>query len=434
MKNVLIITYFFPPTNIISAHRAKSFAENFKKHGLYPIILTRHWEGNESNWRDYEKINRNLPDITENDYCTVIRLPYMDTWYSRFCKLFHGIAPLKKLIHLLYSVFGILSPHQDTYGNFYTYIKDFLKNNDVDYILTTSTPIDIPKLGHYLAKENNIPYIADFRDLWDDDYKLLSENEESDITNRVKNYIRELYLSRWLSNASLVTAVSQRYFEHIKRLSPQAKSLVVTNGFEKELFANTYEKVKVANSRFTFSVIGTIYPEQDLSILIDGLNLFLNDKNLSEIQINFIGTAAFPEVSSKLEQNLPTECTRITERIPRDQAIEITSQSDVLFYLSWKGFKGIIPGKIFEYMASRNNVLIAPNDRDIIEKIIKETDTGELADTPKELASVLNKWFTEWKRNDGFLKYNGKSEKIDFYSREKQAELLAKEILKLNSL
>src|SRR5688500_10355854 len=76
VKKILIVSYYFPPCNIVSAQRAHSFAENFRRHGLHPIIVTRHWTGDENSTAGYESGNLTPPAITEFENYTLIQLPY----------------------------------------------------------------------------------------------------------------------------------------------------------------------------------------------------------------------------------------------------------------------------------------------------------------------------------------------------------------------
>jgi len=428
MKKILIISYYFPPANYIAANRPKSFAENFKKYGLSPTVITRHWDGDENGWEDLERINTTSLEITEHESYTLIQLPCSARWYNRFCRSCHRITFLKRFFHLTSVMLGIFGLHQPANECFYDYLQNYLKKNKVNFLMVTSPPLNIVKLGHLLSEEFQIPLIVDFRDLWDNG--LLDVEHESGLEDRVKNFFYEFYFKKWLKGASLIASVSGPLVEEIKRLRSDVKTLVVMNGFEKELFDELSDSAYHINSKFTFSTVGTLYPEQDLSVLIEGLKLFLKDKDLREIQLNFIGTGSFPEVRLALEKNLPQESTLVTGRIPREQALQKTLEADILFYAGWKGYKGRASGKIFEYLGAGKNVLIAPSDNDIIEKIVLETGAGKLADSPQEFAQILNQWFEEWKTK-GRLSYKGDVNKIEFYSRENQAEIYAREIMNI---
>lgn len=426
MKNVLIVTYFFPPCNCVSAERTKSYAEHFKKYGLFPTVVTRHWAGDETgDSAEFARPNRNPPKITRNEAYTLIQLPYL----VEKNQLLQRITPVRRFVNLINTATGNFSSQEDTQKAFYEYLNVYLKENPFDYLMVVSAPLNIIKLGQRLAKKYDLTLIADFIDVWDNG--LLSADYKPNWDTRLRNFFYELYLRRWLKSASLITSVSGGMTEQIERICPEAKTMVVMNGFEKESEELHLKSSDNVNPKFTFSVMGALYPQQDLSIMIEGLQLFLKDKNLAEIQLNFIGTAAFKQVKLFLEDNLPKECTSVTARIPFEQARQKTRESHVLFYAGWKGYKGLPSAKIYSYLGAGRNILIAPSDKDLLAEIISETEAGKITDSPAEFAQILNQWFHEWKTT-GNLTYRGKPEKIEFYSWENQAKLFAEEIRKIS--
>ena len=54
MKKILIISYYYPPANFVGSERIASFAKHLYKFGVYPIIITRNWNPNQTN--TYEKV------------------------------------------------------------------------------------------------------------------------------------------------------------------------------------------------------------------------------------------------------------------------------------------------------------------------------------------------------------------------------------------
>jgi hypothetical protein len=279
-----------------------------------------------------------------------------------------------------------------------------------------------------LTKKFDIPLVVDFRDLWNN--RLLSSEYRPTLSERAIDFFHERYLAKWIAPAKFVTAVTSPINDEVRRISPGMTTLTVTNGFETELFSGLAEQVHSPNEKFTFSIIGTLFPEHDLSVLVDGMSKFLEGKDLSRIQLNLIGTAGIPEIREFFEKRFPAECTRLTERIPRNEALEIMNRSDVLFHAGWRNYRGIASGKVFEYMGARKNVLIAPGDKDIMEELVTSTGVGKVANTAEEFAAIMNGWYDEWSRN-GKLEWHGDMSKIMTYSRENQARILAEEILKI---
>lgn len=428
MKKILIASYYFPPCNIISAQRAQSFADNFNKHGLYPVVVTRHWNGDENSTTGYESENLKPHAITENENYTLIQLPYQEQLNSFYHRLFLKSHAGKLALYLsLYSI-GTINPKCNAYDSFYDYLSGYLEKNPVDYILATAFPMNTIKLGSFLAEKFDKPFIADFRDLWDN--SLLAENYQQSFASRIQNFFYESYLRKWLKVAKLITSVSEPVSDEVKRLAPHAKSVIVTNGFEADLFDDARNRYNPPPDKFVFSVIGTLEAKLDLSVMLDGLKLFLTDKDVSQIRLNFIGAAAVPEVREVIESQLPAESVSVTSRIERSEAIKKMLESHVLFHAGWRGFRGMASGKIYEYLGAGRNILIAPNDHDVMERIVSETVAGKLADSAEQFAEIMDGWFAEWKAN-GKIEYHGDNEKIQIFTRENQAEKLALEILKL---
>ena len=270
--------------------------------------------------------------------------------------------------------------------------------------------------------------VVDFRDLWNN--RLLSSEYRPRLNERVIDFFHEWYLSRWIAGASFVTSVTEPINEEVRRIRPGIRTVTITNGFETKLFEAMAGEEHEPNEKFTFSIIGTLFPDHDLSVLADGMDLFLAGKDLSTIQLNLIGTAGIPEIRDFFERRFPVECTSLTERIPREQALDVMNRSDVLFHAGWRNYRGIASGKVFEYMGARKNVLIAPGDKDIMEELVTSTGVGKVANSPEEFAQAMNEWYEEWGRN-GRLKWHGDMSKIMNYSRENQARILAEEILKI---
>ena len=74
MRKILIITYFFPPGNFAGSYRLYSWARYLKQFGFYPIIVTRHWEKDQTDYAGISS-NKNLTIINENGY-EIHYIPY----------------------------------------------------------------------------------------------------------------------------------------------------------------------------------------------------------------------------------------------------------------------------------------------------------------------------------------------------------------------
>ena len=73
--------------------------------------------------------------------------------------------------------------------------------------------------------------------------------------------------------------------------------------------------------------------------------------------------------------------------------------------------------------------MVAPGDNDVIDNLVRKSGRGYIANDAREFASSLREVYELWQ--NGNYKVEQPAEWEQFYSREKQAELLAMEILKI---
>lgn len=73
MKKILIISYFYPPSNFVGGERTQFWAENLNKFGYYPIILTRTWDKNQTDITITPKENLSYCKKYENHEVHYIR-------------------------------------------------------------------------------------------------------------------------------------------------------------------------------------------------------------------------------------------------------------------------------------------------------------------------------------------------------------------------
>ncbi|HRC91912.1 MAG TPA: hypothetical protein PLQ16_07125, partial [Bacteroidia bacterium] len=74
-------------------------------------------------------------------------------------------------------------------------------------------------------------------------------------------------------------------------------------------------------------------------------------------------------------------------------------------------------------------ILVAPGDNDVIDNLVRKSGRGYIANSAEEFASSLNEIYNLWL--NGNYKVEQPAEWEQFYSREKQAALLANEILEI---
>lgn len=420
-KKALIISYYFPPCHGSAPWRSYSWATYFHALGIYPTIITRHWAGTEQTWGDYILDIDKPIQIIETEAYKTIHIPskkrLMYRWVNQKKILNRIIQPLYFIISKLA---GIFSTEVDAYFSFYDPVKKIVTEEGFDFIILTGPPHNIFKLIPMLRASSTAKIIADFRDAWDN-YKGSPAYTPS-ITKRIYNAVDEYYLKKWLHHADLITVITPAFVPLVRSIY-KGRVAVNFNGFEEEYHQQA--SIRTNNRKFTFSMIGSLYPLQDTSIMIAGLQEFIQDKPADKIQINMIGQDYADSFLNTLRNKIPPPILNISGRVPKNEATHITRQSDVLFFPAWKGYYGQIGVKPLDYLASGNNMLLAPGDNDILDQVLQECKAGKIANSVSEFVSIMNEWYNEWQLNGRCTTHHDMA-KVYFYSRKNQAINMAK--------
>jgi hypothetical protein len=421
MKRALIISYNYPPCTVVGGWRVFSWAENFEKYGIEPVVVSRHWTGNERDNHDYYAEVLNEKVVKKRGAITEIYLPFFKSPLAKKIKTVYANKPLiRKLISFWFYLIGTFDPEIDLYYSFKEQLHDIIINNKFDVIIVSSSPLNIIKLGNVLHKKYNIPWIADFRDHYI--YNSLNIHYKARNVEKMHNFFYHFYISRWVKTALFCTTVSENI---AKKLSADLNKNfeIIRNGYNKKM-VDSIQSFQKNKDVFLISHVGTILESLDITIFIKGLTLFLKDKDISKIKINFIGGNLVQIKKDNLIEGIPEQILNITNRVKAEEAIRITKESHVLLLVGSSNFRGVYATKIFDYIASETMILLAPSDKDVQEKLIKETQSGIIANTPEQVQLALSKLYSEWELN-GKISYTGIQQEILKYSREIQTENFA---------
>ena len=146
MKNLLIISYCFPPTQEIGGLRPYLLAKYIKNFGYNPIIVTKY---------DSEELDKN--------FNIIITDKFIDSY-----NLFQPKFTIKS--NLLFTIIKDIISFPD-----YQYrwknicleaINKHVNLDNIDIIYSTSSPITCHLIAKTLKRKLNIPWVADLRDLW----------------------------------------------------------------------------------------------------------------------------------------------------------------------------------------------------------------------------------------------------------------------------
>ena len=423
MKKILLLSYYYPPYTGIEGNRIHSWANSLSSNGFNVTVISRHWKNRgQHEWKDYYK-EYDEKDVTKeivNENLSIIRVPYK--WTRSFKKLFP--TKLSSSFYWINKLFG----HFHIETNAYYALKDIasheLEKEEFDFIIVSSPPINIIRLGVYLKKRFHVPLVADFRDSYNN--QLLDPDYVPTLKRRIEFFLFRRSLRSWLAYADVISSVSEEVLQTLPIQSP-FKKLVVMNGYEED---NKELKNQVQNKHedlFIISVVGNLYAHQDIKFMVGGLDKFIRRINPEKLLIRFVGLKSKESVRSTIEKLIDKKYLQFTERVPRHMALEFMHSSSILLDVGWKGYKGVCAGKVLEYLAVGKNILLAPADGDLTDRIIAETNAGRSVHSIEEMEEYLCQKYQEWLQY-GILSYHGIPEKLDKYSRKNQNMILVNKL------
>lgn len=421
MKRVLIITYYWPPSGGSGVQRWLKMSKYLPENGWQPVIYTA--EDAEYPVEDQSLMNDVAPEAE------VIRRPIVEPY--TFYKKFLGIKKGEKVKAGFINDGAKKTGWKENLsvwlrGNLFIpdarcwwirpsvrFLKRYLKEHPVDAIISTGPPHSMHLIAKELHKKFNIPWVADFRDPWTDIdfYKDLKLTRRSDRKHhRLERQV--------LSEATRVVTVG---WDCAKGLENHGANnvAVITNGYDFFDISNeNYQKTSI----LTMSHIGIIGANRNPEMFWEAIS----ELDIP-MKIRLIGQIDNSVIESIKRHNI-VNYVEIIPYIPHNQVIEEQQKSDVLllFVNNTPNAKGILTGKLFEYIASGRPILsIGPENGDSA-RILNETQSGVTVDfnDKEKMKSVIRDLVKKYNDNQLITRHN---EMVEKYSRRN----LTKDFVKL---
>ena len=159
--------------------------------------------------------------------------------------------------------------------------RQFLDASDVDILLSSSSPVASHRIAHELKNQYDIPWIADFRDLW-------SQNHNYGY-GPIRKTLDERLERRTLRSADFLTTVSPVWAEGLKKLHDRATVCTINNGFD----SNVFDRPKPELSfKFTITYMGGIYhKKQNPTTLFVALKELISNGTIEpkDVEVRFYG-------------------------------------------------------------------------------------------------------------------------------------------------
>lgn len=431
MKKVLIITYYWPPGGGAGVYRWLKMSKYLPEYGWQPVIYT-------ADNADYPVVDNTLNEEVRNDI-TVLRHKIFEPYqlYRLFTgkkkedKIHSGLMDgdstkmslTKKIAVWIRGNIFIPDARKFWIKPSVKYLSAYLKDHPVDAIISTGPPHTTHLIAKGVKKRTGIKWIADFRDPWTqiDFYDQLMLSKSADAKH--KRLERSV-----LQYADKVVTVSQSWALDMEKLGGR-KIDVVHNGYDSSDYEN---KTAALDTKFSICHSGMLNADRNPVVLWKTLQVLCAESNAfkNDLVIRLIGKND-PVVYADIDRYGLTNNLQLTDYLPHKEVAIKQKESAVnlLPINNTPNLMGIIPGKLFEYLAAQRPVLlIGPAEGDSA-KIILQCSAGKVCgyedtDTCK---AVITDMYTAFKNNTLTVQTTA----IEQYSRK---ELAGKYAALLNDL
>lgn len=420
MKKVLIITYYWPPAGGPGVQRWLKFVKYLRDFNIEPVLYIP--ENPEYPIIDSDFLNEIPKGLTIYKHSIFEPYKIASLFSSKKTKrISAGIiqsknqSTLEKIMLWIRGNLFIPDARKYWVNPSVNFLSEILVKEKIETIITTGPPHSVHLIGLKLKEKLGVTWISDFRDPW----TRIGYHKKLKLTKASQKKHKNLE-KKVLTNADRIIVTSSTTKREFREITNQPIT-VLTNGFDRDYNSNT-----TLDSKFTIAHIGSLLsgrnPENLWKVLSELVKS--NSEFKASFKLKLVGVTSADVLAAIYSYDLK-EYVEMKGYVAHKEALEIQNSSQVLLLteINSKETQGIIPGKLFEYLAAKRPILaIGPKNWDVGE-IITETNSGKLFDYSEasKLKEILLNWFNDFEHNK--LRVNSRN--IDQYSRRELTKKLA---------
>jgi glycosyltransferase involved in cell wall biosynthesis len=256
-------------------------------------------------------------------------------------------------------------------------------------VLTTSPPNSVHLVGAAVKRTTGARWVADLRD----SIAAHPHRRVERAAVRAKEKISDQVARLVARQADAIVAASDAIADEARALHPQGVVTAILNGADFDDFAGLeYRRGK----RFRITHTGSFFGKRDPRPFLQALA----DSGLEDVVARFVGDfrSSDREWAARLDLGDRLE---LHPYVPRRLSLALQRDSDALLLLipeaGGRG-KGVLSGKVFEYLAAERPILAAVPPDGAAAELIQETGAGVVAapDDVPALVSALRALHDAW--------------------------------------
>ncbi len=430
MKKVLVIAYYFPPLGGGGTLRTVKFVRYLREFGWEPVVLTvksPHYLA-EDPWLEQQlpenlRIFRSRAILPGRFFRKALHHSYDE-------QVSACVNPLKNALAAGFSfgkklVYSLAFTPDEFVGWIPFAVRKAVqvaKSEQVNALYTTAPPNSVHLIGRKVHLKTGLPWVADFRDLWDqypDSYNPFGWLWKVNLDNRFEKRVLKTCQKALVVSETMKKQLQKKY----PNLPPE-KIAVITNGFD-PLDVQEDPPPEIYPGKFVLTHAGTLFAWRKSGPFFQTLRQLLRENTdfAERFQLLLLGIV-HSEVQKEIQHLGLSSWVTIQgyKKFPEMMRVLRASSALLLIIGTQPHAANVLTLKLFDYMNARRPILaIAPEGE--VSGLVQRLNLGHscLPDDAEGMRRALLQFFSDWQR--GRLNWQSRGNLSVFHRKKLTAQL-----------
>jgi glycosyltransferase involved in cell wall biosynthesis len=227
-----------------------------------------------------------------------------------------------------------------------------------DLVLSSSPPETTHLVARDIARQLQMPWIADYRDSWLDLPHLRLERASV----RLKHAAQVRMATRIMRDAAAAITVSEPLARDLRVRHPQLPVHVIENGIDLDKARRAHDRAAgfTDAGRFVVTYTGNFFGVQSPATFLDAVTAACHAEPAlaDNLLVRFVGGLK-PADAARIREGVLAQVVEHEPFLRHDDVLAMQRAADLLmlYVAPGRGSEGVYTGKVFEYVAARRPVL-----------------------------------------------------------------------------
>ena len=359
LKEILFISYYFPPFSKILSIRAAEFTKRLVKNGYKIFVVSS--KSNKNAHKDGELLRKVKSPMIKNT--KVFNLSFAKEGFQSNIKKTTLYFEIFNLVLFLYWIpLAFLASRR------------IIKKNNIKLIYVSAPPFFTLILGYILKFSCKIPLIIEYRDPWSYNPYL-----KETMTKSIENFYLKME-KRILKSADRIITISEGMKQFLLDNFPETRNKrihAIPHGINIDDIEKITKRSNISKE-ITFTFTGNLYGHRDLEPLIRIVSTSheLGKLNNISLNINIFGRYDSKHLTSLFKKYDVYKYFHLEGFVPRDVCLEEVLNSSLALHVGENLNYPTLSFKVLEYLSMRKKIVYIGREESYTAKFLEKYGLG----------------------------------------------------------